>query len=100
MITPKNTCAFIGKIVELHCSSNTALMQYWYGPSKTYISQNYWVKEEYKVKYYIAGNYSLQILNFTFGDAGMYKCEDSTDMQHPYAAEVIAIGRLMIHSVF
>ena len=95
-ITPKNRCAFIGEKVELHCSSNTAVMQYWYGPAKTYISQNYRVQEEHKDKYYIDGSYSLHISNFTFSDAGMYKCEDSTDMQHPYTAEVIAIGRLII----
>ena len=44
-------------------------------------------------KFDIFGSYNLRILNFALTDAGMYKCEDSTDPGHPYGAQVIAIGK-------
>ena len=78
---------------ELHCSSNTAVYQYWQGPNNDYISENDKIEKKYEDKFELFGRYNLRILNFALTDAGMYKCQDSTDLGHPYSAEVIAIGK-------
>ena len=55
VITPKNTCAFIGEMPELHCSLSTTVFQYWKGPNNDYISQNDKVDQKYEGKFDIFG---------------------------------------------
>ena len=92
-ITPKNTCGILGEMIQLNCSlKRSDVIQNWIGPDDKYISRDLDVDENYKNKYVIDGKYNLQILNFTFADAGTYKCEDSTDHMNPCNVEVTAVG--------
>ena len=94
IITPMNTCAFIGEMIDLKCSlKRRNVTQSWKGPDGQYISHDLEVAKNYKNKYVIHGEYNLHILNLTFADAGTYTCEDSTEHKNPYSAQVIAIGK-------
>ena len=99
-ITPKNTCAFFGELVELDCSLTTHAIQQWQGPYDLDISENHIINYKTKEKYLIFRSYHLLILNMDFTDAGTYKCIDSNDYNHTYNAEVIAIGRWIADAIF
>ena len=92
-VMPKNTCAFIGELVELNCSLTTHGLQHWQGPYNIDISENHIIDYRSKDKYTIFGRYNLHILNFDFTSAGTYKCIDTDDYSHTYITQVVAIGR-------
>ena len=97
---PDNVCAVVGDTVELMCSIQGDLLQLWKKGPANYISENDQLDEDYEGIYQIFGQYNLRILDIAYDEAGLYTCEDSSQLKpEKYASsEVIVLGLCVLLS--